>query len=162
MPITKQKKTELVEALKKQLVKAQSVVFVNFHGLNVADATTLRRDLRAKGVGFKVIKKTLLRLALGASSWEGELPELEGEVAVAYGEDSLSPAKGVYDFARGAKDSLKIIGGVFEGKYVGAEMMLQVATIPGRDELYGRFLYLLNSPVQGLAIALDQIAAAKN
>ena len=161
MAISREKKAGIVAGLKAALNKAKSVVFVSFQGLKVSDANALRRKLREKAVAYTVAKKTLIRLALAGSPWEGEIPALEGEIALAYGADSLAPAKGVYEFSQQVKDSLKIVGGVFEGKYVGAELMLQVATIPGREELYGKFLYLLNSPIQGLAIALDQISKTR-
>ncbi len=162
MAITKQKKVDIVAKLKRGLESAKSIVFVNFHGLKVADATALRKELRGKAVGLTVAKKTLIRRALAGGAWEGELPELGGEVALAYGEDSLTPAKSVYEFSRKVKDSLKILGGVFEGKYVGAEMMLEVATIPGREELYGKLVYILQSPLQCFVVGLNEISKLKS
>src|SRR3989344_3614245 len=161
MAISKQKKVSIVEDLQRALAKAQSLVFVNFHGLKVADATALRKSLRQQDISLTVAKKTLIQRALTKMGWTGEVPPLEGEVALAYGEDALAPAKGVYDFSQKVKDNLKIIGGVFEGKYVDAAMMLQVATIPGREQLYGKLVYLLNSPIQKIVMALDQIAKKK-
>jgi len=161
MAITRQKKIDIVARLKEGLAKAKSVVFVNFHGLKVADATALRKELRSKDVGFTVAKKTLIRRALEGGAWEGEAPELAGELALAYGADPLTPAKSVYDFSQPVKDNLKIVGGIFEGKYVSAELMLQVATIPDRQGLYGKLVYVLSSPLQKLVMALDQIAKKK-
>lgn len=162
MAISREKKAGIIAGLKESLAKAESVVFVSFRGLKVSDVNALRRRLREKAVGYTVAKKTLIRRALEGSPWTGEVPALDGEIALAYGADSLAPAKGVYEFSQQVKDNLKIVGGVFEGKYVGAELMLQVATIPSREELYGKFLYLLNSPLQRLTIALDQISKVKN
>lgn len=96
---------------------------------------------------------------------EGEMPALEGEIAIAYsqsadeaGDDQLAPAKGVYDFAKKNPELLKIVGGVFEGKYMDAKEMMSVATIPGREVLLGMLVNVINSPIQGLVMALDAIA----
>jgi large subunit ribosomal protein L10 len=93
------------------------------------------------------------------------MPELEGEIAVAYqaekAGDILAPAREVYSFVKKFKDSLSIVGGVFEGKYIGKEDMVSIATIPGRQVLIGQFVNLINSPIQGLVISLDKIAEKK-
>ncbi len=158
MAISKEKKASIIAGLKEVLAKAKSVVFVNFRGLKVSDANSLRRQLREKEVGYTVAKKTLIRRALEGTGWAGQAPELEGEIALAYGSDSLAPAKGVYRFSQQVKDNLKIVGGVFEGKYMEAEMMLELARIPDRQELYGKLVFILNSPIQKIVMALDQIA----
>ena len=93
MALKKEKKVEIVEKLKKILDGAKSLVFVNFHGLTVADVSDLRRKLRAEKIGYFVSKKTLLKRALGGIKVEGELPELDGEVALAYGEDALATSR---------------------------------------------------------------------
>src|SRR3970282_684602 len=133
------------------LSKAVSVVFVNFRGLNVADATELRRKLRSLDIGYTVSKKTLLKRALSAKNFEGEIPSLEGEIAVAYpskeGIDELAPAREVYRFHHDHKDAIRLAGGVFDGKYMDAKAMLSLATIPGRDVLIGQFVSLINSPI---------------
>ncbi len=160
MALTKQKKTQIVDDLDVALKGAPSVVFVNFHGLLVADANGLRRALDKASVGYKVAKKTLLKRALASKNIEGEMPELSGEIAVAYGDDALAPAREVYNFAKG-KDTIKIVGGIFEGAYIGQEKMLSIATIPSREVLLGQLAYLLKSPIQRFAIALSEVAKQK-
>ena len=100
MPITLDKKKELVAGLEKSLKGAKSVVFVKFDKLTVGDVNTLRRNLQKEGVGYSVAKKTLLKRALGVGGLAGELPEMPGQVAIAYGEDLLSPAREVFAFAK--------------------------------------------------------------
>lgn len=157
MAISKDKKKEIVETLKDKVIRAESVVFVNFHGLPVALATTLRKKLKGEGVGMMVAKKTLIRRAFADSKVEGEMPELNGEVALAYGSDQIAPARGIYEFDRTNKDIVKILGGVFEGKYVDAKVMTEIASIPSREVLLGKLVNILNSPIQRLVMALDQI-----
>ncbi len=136
------------------------MVFVNFHGLTVANATALRRKLREKEVGYMVAKKTILHRALETLTNKptGSVPQLDGEIAVAYGVDPIWPAKGVQDFKKSLEKGIEIVGGIFEGEYQSAEKMLVVASVPGRDELYGRLAFLLNWPVQRLVMTINQIA----
>lgn len=161
MAITKQKKQDILSKLVTEIVPAETVVFASFKGIPVLDITAFRKDLRSKDTGYYVAKKTLIRKAFGESGIAGTLPELTGEVAVAYSKDQLAPAKGIYEFAKKNPDRMKIVGGVFEGKFVSAAEMIVIASIPGREVLYGQFVNVINSPIQGLVIALDAIAKKK-
>ena len=158
MPITKAKKVDIVKQLEKDVIPAETLVFVNFHGLSVGETTMLRKSLRTDGVGLTVAKKTLLKRALATSKITGELPALDGEVAVAFGADPIAPARGVQNFAKTHPEHLRILGGVFEGKYADAALMLEIAAIPGREVLYAKLLNLFNSPLQRFALVLDGIS----
>jgi large subunit ribosomal protein L10 len=161
MAITLDKKKELVAGLEKSLKGSKSVVFVKFDKLTVADVNTLRRSLQTEGVGYVVAKKTLLKRALGTHGVTGELPEMPGQIAIAYSDDLLAPARGVHNFAKTHKEHVAIVGGVFEGKYMNASEMLSIATIPPLQTLRGMFVNLINSPIQRMAVVLDQIAQTK-
>ncbi len=161
MPITLQKKKELVAGLDKSLKTANSVVFVKFDKLKVADVNTLRRNLQGQGVGYIVAKKTLLKRALDTHKITGEIPEIPGQIAVAYSDDLLAPAREVFNFQKSHKDNVGIVGGVFEGKYMSKDEMLAIATIPPLQTLRAMFVNLINSPIQRFAVVLDQIALTK-
>lgn len=161
MPITLDKKKELVAGLEKSLKSANSVVFVKFDKLTVADVNTLRRNLQAQDVGYVVAKKSLLKRALGTNGVAGDMPEMPGQVAMAYSADLLAPAREVLAFQKTHKENIEIIGGVFEGKYMNKEEMMSIATIPPLQTLRGMFVNLINSPIQRFAVVLDQIALAK-
>ncbi len=161
MPITKGKKAEMITELEGLLKGTQSMVFVNFHKLSVADTTNLRRGLRGNGVGYKVAKKTLVKRVLDSIAPTGTMPSLDGELAIAYANDLLAPAREVYNFQKEHKDSVQIIGGVFEGKYMSKEEMLSIATIPGMQTLRAQFVNLINSPIQRFAVVLNAIAEKK-
>lgn len=161
MAITKAKKAEIFEHLGTIAKGEGSRVFVNFHGLSVTDSTAVRRALRAEGVEYFVAKKTIAKKAFSEAGIAGEIPELPGELAVAYGEDSLAPAREVYKFQKTFKDKVSIVGGVFENRFVGAEEMVTIASIPSRHVLYAQFVNLINSPIQRFAVVLDQIAQTK-
>jgi len=158
MAITKDKKVEILGKLNEAIDKSNTMVFVNFHALPVSLVTEIRKTLRENGMGYFVAKKTLIKKAFTEKGFGGNLPELPGEVAVAYGEDQVAPAKGIYDYQKKTPTLIKIIGGVFEGNFVDAQMMTSIASIPSRDVLYGMFVNVINSPIQGLVVALDAIA----
>ena len=162
MAITKAKKQTIVASFADILSGAESVVFVQFDKLSVKDAQALRRALRAQGVGYKVGKKTLLKRALEAHGYQGDLPDLPGEIAVAYGTDPLASAREVFEFQKTHKDFISIVGGIFEGAYQDKAQMLTLATIPSREVLLSQIAWLLKSPMQRLAIAVGEVAKQKN
>jgi large subunit ribosomal protein L10 len=161
MPITLEKKKELVAGLEGALKDAKSVVFVKFDKLTVADNNTLRRSLQAVNVGYVVAKKSLLKRALATHGITGEMPEMPGQIAIAYSSDLLAGASGVFAFQKGHKENVSIVGGVFEGKYMNAAEMLSIATIPPMQTLRGMFVNIINSPIQRFASVLDQVAQVK-
>ncbi len=150
----------MIKDLEKAIKEAASLVFVSFKGINVGDETKLRRSLRDQGVSYKVSRKTLLRRALAGKA-EGEIPELPGEIAVAFSKDSTAGAREVWNFQKTHQGLLEIIGGIFEGKFLGKEKMLEIATIPSREVLISRLAFLLQSPVQRLAVAMNEVAKKK-
>ena len=158
MARTKEQKKEVIAKLKTLVDGASSLVFVNIHGLKVAEATALRRALTADGVGFFVAKKSLTSRVLADKKYEGTMPELAGEFAMAYGKDLVAPARNVYEFQKKFKGQLAIVGGVFEGKYMDKDGMVMIASIPPLKTLHGMFVNVINSPIQGLVMALDQIS----
>lgn len=162
MALTKDKKQSTVAAFKDMLKDAQSIAFVQFKGLTVKDATTLRRALRAAGVSYKVGKKTLLKRVLADMGITGDLPSLEGEIAVAASADALAPAREVYEFQKGHKEQVALVGGIFEGVYKDQATMVALATIPSREVLLSQIAFLLKSPMQRLAIAVNEVAKTKN
>ena len=162
MAKTRDQKKEMVTFLENVSKESKSVVFVNFTKLLVKDETSLRNKLRENGISYKVVKKTLLKKGFDGSSITGEMPELEGMLAIAYGEDPIAPAREVYDFQKTHKDNVSIVGGVFEGKYMTKEEMMSIATIPSTQVLYGQFVNLINTPIQQFVTALSKIAETKN
>ena len=158
--LQKSKKEEMIKDFEQAIKGSESVVFVNFHGLKVDDETILRRGLRDQGVDYKVGRKTLLKRAL-AKKAEGEIPELSGEVAMAYSKDETASSREIYNFQKAHKGMLEILGGIFEGKFVGKEKMIEIATIPSREVLLSKIAFLLKSPIQRLAIAVNEVAKKK-
>jgi len=108
-----------------------------------------------------VAKKTLIKRTLSEAGIKGEFPELNGEIAIAYGTDLTAPAREINEFVKKFKDNIAIAGGIFEGRYMDKTEMAEIASIPPLKTLYGMFVNIINSPIQRCAIALDQIARSK-
>ena len=161
MQITKIEKKALIDKAEKAIKGAKSIVFVNFHNLVVADDQAMRKALRNEGIGYLVVRKTLAKIALKEAGIEGTMPEFVGELAMVYGDDLTAPAREFYTFQKKYKDSVKIVGGIFEGKYMSVEEMTAIAMIPSQQTLYAQFVNLINSPIQRFAVVLDQIAKTK-
>ena len=161
MAITKAKKEEILTKLDSIKSDSDSIVFVNFSGMTGNDITAMRAKLREEGVGYFVAKKTLIARAFG-ENFEGQAPQLDGEVALAYSTDAIAPAQNIKAFVGQYTDRLAIAGGVFQGVYKSKEEMTEIASIPALPVLRGMFVNVINSPIQGMAIVLNAIAEKKN
>ena len=161
MAITKAKKQEIAAKLDTALASKTSV-FVSFSGLGVEDNNALRKTLKNNDSDYYVSKKTLLKRAMDASSATGDKPTLgDGMVAVAFGNDQMAPAREVYEFSKAHKNSITIIGGIFDGTFKSQAEMMEIATIPGMETLRGMFANVINSPLARFAVALGQVAEKK-
>ncbi len=161
MALTKAKKSELLADAGEITKKAKTIVFVKFDRLTVADNITLRRGVRSEGANYRVIKKTLLKKVLNEGGYQGSMPDMPGEIAVAWSDDLLAPARAVYEFSKTHKEQAEIVGGVFDGVYKSKAEMLSIATIPSRETLIAQFVNLINSPIQRFAVVVSEIAKTK-
>lgn len=161
MAITKEKKQEILSKLEGIKKDSETVVFVGFKGLPVSESTAMRNQLRENGVGYFVAKKTLINRALDGA-YEGEVPTLDGEVALAYSTDAIAPAQQVREFEKQHTENISILGGVFQGVYKTKEEMTEIASIPALPVLRGMFVNVINAPIQGLVVALGQMAEKKS
>lgn len=161
MAITREKKQETLEKLKDVFKNSPTVVFTNFHGLNVAETSDLRQDLRKSEVNYMVAKKTLVRKVLEEGKISGEAPVLEGELSIAFSKDLLEPARKIYNFQKKFDNKISILGGLFDGKLVNKQEMIEIAQIPPIETLYAQFVNVINSPIQGFVIALQGLAEKK-
>jgi len=163
MAVTREIKEKALKKATDIFDNGKAVVFVKFSGLGGNEVRDMRAEMKTDTVGYTVAKKTLIKKAAAESSVNGEIPELEnGEVALAYSFDELTaPARLVKEFSAKTGGKLEILGGVFEGEFKNKEEMTEIANIPSLDVLRGMFVNIINSPIQRMAIVLDQIAAKK-
>jgi large subunit ribosomal protein L10 len=161
MAITKEKKGEIIAKVKNIVDSSKSVVFVNFHKLPVSESTIVRKELRSKDVQFTVAKKTLTKRVLNDAKISGDMPQLDGELALVYSADLLAPAREIYEFQKRFDGKVSILGGVFDGVFKSKVEMEAIASIPSQKTLYAQFVNIINSPIQGFVLALNAIAEKK-
>ncbi len=148
MAINRQKKNEILQDLMEKFKNAKSVVFAQYSGISVKDLTALRKELRKNNLDYKVAKKTLIKIAAEKNGWK-ELPEniMEGQVGVAFGyEDEVLAAKTVYSFTK-KFERLQIKGGLMGGQYLDQKATIELAKIPSKMELLGKFIGMLRAPL---------------
>lgn len=152
----------LVEEIKDKIQRAKSLTFVDYRGLTVEEDTKMRAAFRQAGADYKVYKNRLLLRALEECGITGLESVLEGTSAVAFGfEDEVAPNKIIVDTIKNTQ-KMQIKAGVLNGKVVDVAMVETLASIPSKDVLIAKLLFLLQSPVRGLAVALNAIAEKNN
>jgi large subunit ribosomal protein L10 len=155
MPISRKKKEEIIAKVEEGLKTAESVVFVGFKGMKLIDQNAMRKDLRAKGVSYYVAKKSLVERALVSKNVTGTMPIAKGETALVWSEDPIAAAKSIYELSKKFKDNLTLFGGIYQGAYQSQSEIMVLATIPSREELYGKFVGMLQATYGGVARALE-------
>lgn len=160
MPLSKDQKEGLVKQMVDQMKDAKAVVFADYQGLSVEDMKDLRKKLREKGVEFKVAKKTLIRIAAKEAGFDELSDEIiEGPVGAAFGmEDEIAAAKIIYGFGKENKN-LKLRGSIFEGRVLSVAETVELAQLPGKEELMAKFVYILKSPLSGFHGVLNNTIA---
>lgn len=168
-----QQKTQNVEEIREKINKAQSIVLVDYRGLNVAQITELRSQYRKAGVDYKVYKNSMMRFAFKEEGLEEFNEYLKGPNAIAFGfEDPVSAAKITSEFAK-TNDKLEIKAGIVDGKLIDVKGVNDLAELPPREVLIAQVLGGFNAPIQGFAnvlqgtvrglvVALNAIAEQKN
>lgn len=147
-------KKQLVAELVEKFEKAVSVVIVNYRGLDVAEVTELRKQLREAGVEMHVVKNTMLRRAADEVGYEGLDEVFTGPTAIALSYDEVpTPAKILVDFAK-ESEPLEIKGGIVEGRVIGVEQVEAVAKLPSREDLLSMLLSVLQAPMRNTAYVL--------
>lgn len=150
-----EEKRQVVEEIKEKIAKSQSVVLVDYRGLNVDEVTQLRSKFREAGVDYKVYKNTLMRFAFKDTGYEEFNKYLTGPNAVAFGfNDPVSPAKVTSEFAK-SHEKLEIKAGIVDGKIVGLEEIKRLADLPSREVLIAQVLGGFNAPIAGFVNVLQ-------
>lgn len=153
-----EQKQKVVNAVSNKLQESVCTVVTDYRGLNVAQITELRKNLREANIEFEVIKNSLARRAAA----DANLPELEehlvGPTAIAYSkEDLVAPAKILTTFAKN-NTALEIKAGVLEGSVVSVEQIKKLADLPSREGLLSMLLSVLQAPVRNFALAVKAVA----
>jgi len=161
MALTKLQKTKQIDSIKEKVSKQKSVIFVDFAKVPSKELFSLRKSLKEAGCNLKIAKKTLIRIAFGQSNisfWNKMKAVIPGQLALVFGiEDEIAPARIANQFAK-INENLKILGGIFEKKFIDREKVLFLASIPPRNELLGRLVGSIYSPVSSFVRVLNKIS----
>ena len=152
-------KKEAVSFLKDVFTSSASIVGVRNLGLNVAEMSDLRNEMRKEGANFKVAKNRLARLALEGTDIADLEGHLTGTTALGYSKDVVAAAKVLVKFAKG-NDKLEIVGGSMDTTILDVDGIKALAALPSLDELRGKLVGLLQAPAGKLA-AITQAPAGQ-
>ena len=165
MALTKAQKTKQVDSIKENVAKQKSVIFVDFAKVPSKEMFSLRKNLKEQGCNLKIAKKTLVRVAFGQSNisyWNKIKSSIPGQLALVFGfDDEIAPARIANIFAK-TQENFKILGGIFEQRYIDREKVLVLANLPTRNELLGRLVGSIQSPIASYVRVLNKIAEKTN
>lgn len=154
MPKTRVQKGEIVDELSQKLGKMKSVVFTSISGYTMDDANSLRQKGREVGVEVMIAKKSLLNRALQNNGFTIAPDKLEGSILTTIGlDDEVAAAKLMAEFAKD-RETIQIIGGILEGKFVGASAIKQLSSLPSREALLAKLVGSLGAPISGFVNVL--------
>ncbi len=148
MALTKKRKKEIISNLEEKLKKQESIIFVDFSRLDSEQIFDLRERLKESNCLFKVVKKSLFKIALeraGVSVWN-KIKDISGQLALIFGfeEENRSP-KISYQFSKQNKD-LEILGGLLDDEFKTSEQVITLAQLPTRKELLGTLANTISAP----------------
>lgn len=148
-------KQAIVAEIKEKLEKSQVAILTDYRGLNVADITELRRQLREEGIDYQVLKNTLTKRAVDELGYEGVTEFLEGPTAVAFSyEDPVAPAKILANFAKENK-KLELKAGILDGKLLSLERIKSLADLPSEEVLLAQVAGAFAAPLTSFASVLQ-------
>ena len=157
MALSRAGKEEQLALLRSEFGAAESVVLVDYKGLDVPRVTELRRKIRDSRANYRVVKNSIARRALTGTPFEALRDRFEGTTAVAYGrEDPVTLAKTLVDFARTAPE-LVVKLAVVQGQTVEADGVKDLAALPGKAELQAKLLMVLQAPMTQLVQVLNAV-----
>jgi large subunit ribosomal protein L10 len=155
MPKTKQEKKQIIQDLVDKFSEYRSLVFTDYKGLTVAEAQEIRELCKEQNAEYIVAKKTLIQQALDkAGIQDVDVKSMDGNIALVIGfEDQVTPAKIAANFAK-EHESLQLLGGIMEDKYIDLSKVEALAKIPSKAELLSKLVGSLNSPISGFVNVL--------
>jgi large subunit ribosomal protein L10 len=157
MSLTRKQKEEVIALTEADLKAAVSIVLISYDKLTVAEGTEMRNLLSEAGGHMRVMPKRLLKIAFSNIKIGLDPTDLEGQVAVAWADDPVAPAKVLNDFAKKHEEKIQLLAGSLEGNVLTMEEVKALATLPTREQLLGQLLSVFNGPVQGTVRVLSGV-----
>ena len=158
MAVTKAKKAQVLEKLTNDLKGVNNVVVATFSKLTVNQDFELRKTIRNAGGKYAVVKNTLAERAAEGTPLSDALTGLKGVTSIAYTHgDPVALAKAVIKYLDDNKEYFSVKGGVVEGKKATPAQVSALATMPSREQLFSKLLFLINSPAQRLVTVVNAV-----
>jgi large subunit ribosomal protein L10 len=155
---TREQKQRDLEALSQEFQKATAGMVVGFKNLTVAKDQDLRRQLREAGARYAVVKNTLARRAAAGTPFEAAAEHFKGVTALALSEgDVVTLSKAISKFAKDNPEVFKFKAGVVEGRVIALKDVEAIATLPPKEELIAKLLFLVNAQAQRLVTVLSAV-----
>ena len=155
MALTRQAKEDIIAQTQNKLSSAISFVLITFDQLTVVEVNSLRDQLHAVGGRMRIVPKRLLKIIFQQIKLDFDPLILPVQVAVAWADDAVAPAKILNDFAKKNKDKIQLMTGSLDGNLLTIEQVKALATLPSRDQLLGQLCSVLAGPVRGLVTVLS-------
>jgi large subunit ribosomal protein L10 len=155
MAVTRADKHAELQMLEAAFQGSDSAILIDYKGLNVPQVTELRRQLRGAKAAYKVVKNTIAKRALAGTSFEPLSPFFEGTTAVAYtATDPVALARTLITFAK-TTPAVSIKAAVVQGRAIKASEVADLASLPGKPELYAKLLFVLQAPMVQIVRVLN-------
>lgn len=155
---TKAQKQQDLDALTERFKNAKAAMLVGFQGMTVSKDQELRNQLREAGVSYGVVKNTLARKAAAGTTLEQAADQFKGVTAVALSnEDPVNLSKAIAKFTKANPDIFKFKVGIVEGKVVALSDIEAIASLPSKEELIAKVLFLINAQAQRLVTVLSAV-----
>ena len=149
-----------VQELEQKIKDSSALYFTRYTGMDVGQATELRRNFKNNSVEYKVSKNTLTKIAAVNAGFDSDKVDelLVGQIGIAYADlDPTAPARVIKEFIKENEDCLDVVGLIFEGDFFEADKYKEFADLPSRDELLTKFVVGLNSPMTKMASTLNSV-----
>lgn len=150
-------KKAVVAEVSAQVANAETIAIAEYRGIEVGDLTVLRKKARESGVYLRVLKNTLVRRAVAGTPFAGLADQMVGPLIYSISADPVAAAKVLNDFAK-SNDKLVLKAGSYAGQVLDKAGVQALASVPSREELLSKLLYVMQAPVAGFARALDALA----
>ena len=159
MAKSKEVKSTMLDDISKNLKNAESVVIAEYSGLDVSGMTSLRKKSRSLGVNLRVLKNTLVRKAISGTDFEVLRDKLTGPLIYGFSSDPVAPAKLLTNYSK-ENEAIVVKGGALPGALLSVEAIGSLASIPPKEELYGKLLGTMQSPISGFVRTLNEVPSS--
>ena len=157
MALTREQKEEAIASTQTALQSAASLVLISYDKLTVAESSEMRDNLNEAGGHMRVMPKRLLKIVFNNIKVDLDPTSLAGQIAVAWSDDPVAPAKTINEFAKKHDEKVKLLAGSLEGNVLTMDEVKALASLPTREQLLSQLLSVFTGPMQGTVRVLSGV-----